>query len=213
MLILIAGEKGGSGKSSVATNVAVGLALSGRDVMLLDADPQRTSAAWIERRDDTGVTPRIHCTEKTGDLKQTMVDLANRYEDVVIDAGGRDSRELRSGFLVTQRVYIPMRPSQADLETSPHIDELVSMAQSMRVDGGPDARILLSMAPTHHLVTETEQAQEALKGLPHLVLAGPVIRERKVYRDALAEGHGVLEMHNAAASAECRALMEDICNG
>lgn len=213
MIILIAGEKGGSGKSTVATNVAAGLALTGRDVLLLDADPQRTSALWVERREDSGIPPRVHCAEKTGDLKQSVADLASRYEDVVIDAGGRDSRELRSGLLVTQRVYIPMRPSQADLETSPHVDELVGLAKSMRVDAGPDAYILLTMAPTHHLVTETEQARQILQDLPNLSLASPVICERKVYRDALAEGKGVLEMHNAAAIAECRALLEDLHHG
>jgi len=213
MIILIAGEKGGSGKSTIATNVAAGLALTGRDVLLLDADPQRTSALWVERREDSGIEPRVHCAEKTGDLKQSVADLANRYEDVVIDAGGRDSRELRSGLLVTQRVYIPMRPSQADLETSPHVDELVGMAKSMRVDAGPDAYILLAMAPTHHLVTETGQARQILKDLPNLFLASPVICERKVYRDALAEGKGVLEMHNNAAITECRALLEDLHHG
>jgi chromosome partitioning protein len=213
MIILIAGEKGGSGKSTVATNLATGLALAGRDVLLLDADPQRTSALWVERRDEAGISPRVHCAEKTGDLKQSVADLASRYEDVVIDAGGRDSRELRSGLLVAQRAYVPMRPSQADLETSPHVDELVGMAKSMRVDSGPAAFILLTMAPTHHLVTETQQAQAVLKNLPSLSLASPIIRERKIYRDALAEGRGVLEMNNAAAIAECRALLEDVTHG
>lgn len=213
MIILIAGEKGGSGKSTVATNLATGLALAGRDVLLLDADPQRTSALWVERRDEAGILPRVHCAEKTGDLKQSVADLASRYEDVVIDAGGRDSRELRSGLLVAQRAYVPMRPSQADLETSPHVDELVGMAKSMRVDSGPDAFILLTMAPTHHLVTETQEARAVLNDLPSLSLASPVIRERKIYRDALAEGRGVLEMKNAAAIAECRALLEDVTHG
>lgn len=213
MIILIAGEKGGSGKSTVATNLAAGLALIGRDVLLLDADPQRTSALWVQRREEASVAPVVHCAEKTGDLKKSVADLAGRYEDVVIDAGGRDSRELRSGLLVADRVYIPMRPSQADLETVPHVDELVGMAKSMRVDSGPSAFILLTMAPTHHLVTETEQAQEVLKELPSLSLATPIIRERKIYRDALAEGKGVLELNNAAAFAECRALLEDVTHG
>lgn len=213
MVILIAGEKGGSGKSTVATNVAVGLALRGRDVLLLDADQQRTAARWVARRNEASISPRIHCAEKTGDVKQSVADLANRYQDVVIDAGGRDSRELRSGLLVAERVYIPLRPSQADLETIPHIDELVGLARSMRVDDGPAAYILLAMAPTHHLVTETEQAQQLLQDLPYLALAKPVIRDRKVYRDALAEGRSVLEMDNPSAIAECRALMEELTHG
>lgn len=213
MIILIAGEKGGSGKSTVATNVAAGLALGGRDVLLLDADQQRTSASWVQRRDEGDITPRVHCAEKTGDLKQAVADLAGRYEDIVIDAGGRDSRELRSGLLVTQRIYVPVRPSQADIETLPHVDELIGLARSMRLDEGPEAYILLTMAPTHHLVTETDQARRVLADLPNLALAAPVIRERKVYRDALTEGRGVLEMHNAAAIAECRELMEDLDHG
>jgi len=213
MIILIAGEKGGSGKSTLATNLAVGMALEGRDVLLLDADPQRTAAQWSHRRDESGIEPPVPCAEKTGDVKKTVADLANRYEDIVIDAGGRDSAELRSALLVAGLAYIPLRPSQADLETVPHIDQLVGLAQSMRMDEGPEARVILSMCPTHPLVTETAEAREALAELPHLTLSEVAIRERKAYRDVLAQGRGVLESGNAAAKFDIRELMKEIGDG
>jgi chromosome partitioning protein len=66
------------------------------------------------------------------------------------------------------------------------------------------------MAPTNPVIHEAAEARELLSELPDLVPSGVVIRERKVYRDAIAEGRGVVEMDNAKATAEIEALAQEI---
>lgn len=213
MRILIGGEKGGCGKSTLATNLVVALRLAGRDALLLDADGQRTSAKWAERRAVSEIVPAVPCTEKRDDLKAVVRELGSRYQDLIVDAGGRDSRELRSALLVVDLALFPLRPSQADLETVPHLSELLQLARSLRENGAPLAGLVLSMAPTHYLVSEARDAANMLETLPDFVLAEAVIRERKVYRDALLSGRSVLEMDNETAHFEMCRLIKEISNG
>ena len=92
MILLIAAEKGGVGKSTLATNLAVHLAHKGVDVVLLDTDGQATAARFAERRDGAAITPAVPCVQRTGEVASTLRELARRYQVVVVDAGGRDSR-------------------------------------------------------------------------------------------------------------------------
>ena len=61
MILLLGGEKGGTGKSTLATNLAAWLAVQGRDVILVDTDVQRTAANWVDRRNQIG---RASCRER-----------------------------------------------------------------------------------------------------------------------------------------------------
>ncbi|MBK8536321.1 MAG: AAA family ATPase [Candidatus Competibacteraceae bacterium] len=87
-IILIGGEKGGTGKTTLAVNLAALRALQGRDVLLIDTDIQASASYWAQTRDEAGIQPRVACIQKFGKGLQTEVrDLAKRYQDIVIDAG------------------------------------------------------------------------------------------------------------------------------
>jgi len=211
MIVLLGGEKGGTGKSTLATNLAAWLARRGRDVLLVDTDRQRTAANWVDRRNLLADAPVIHCAERHGNVFHALRDLATRYEEVIVDAGGRDSEELRTGLVATHTVYVPVKASQPDLETSLHMNELVQLARGMN----PllTARIIICMAPTHPSIRETADAQDVLTELPALIPSAVTVCERKVYRDAIAEGRGVCDLDNAKATAEMQALINEIYGG
>lgn len=211
MLLLIGSEKGGTGKTTIACNLAVALAAAGRDVVLVDADPQASATRWAERRaGQQDGRPVVHSVQRTGNVYQTALDLAARYEEVVIDAGGRDSRELRSAMLAATKVYTPARPSQMDLEAALHIDELAQTASATRTDGGAQTIAILTQCPTHHLNAEAEAAKAYLSQFTKMQLSNSTIAERKVYRDAMTAGLGVIEMSNPAAMTEIQSLMKEI---
>ncbi len=208
MILLLGGEKGGTGKSTLATNLAAWLAVNGRDVILVDTDVQRTAANWVDRRNLLNGVPAVQCAERRGNVFHALRDLAKRYEEVIVDAGGRDSEELRTALVAAHKLYVPLRASQPDLETSLHMNELVTLARGMN----PilEARVLISMAPTHPAVKETADAQELLRELSALAPSAITISERKAYRDAMTEGRGVCELNNDKASAEIAALAGEI---
>lgn len=211
MKVLIGGEKGGSSKSTNATNLAVYLAHQGVDVVLLDADPQGTSARFVERRNEYNpALPVVHCVQRSGDVSATIKDLILRYQVVIIDAGGRDSKELRTAMVVADVFITPIRASQADLETLPHVNELIALARSL--NPSLEAYALLSLAPSNPMIKEVPEAQEMISQFDQLKLANSIIRDRKVYRDALAEGRGVVEMNNYLARAEIQLLGQEFFN-
>ena len=126
MIILFGGEKGGTGKTTLATNLAAMRARAGRDVLLIDTDPQGSASYWTQCRDEEKVEPRVACVQKFGKGLQAEVrDLANRYQDIIIDAGGRESVELRAGIVVADFAFIPIQPSQFDVWTLGRMDDLV----------------------------------------------------------------------------------------
>lgn len=207
MILLIGAEKGGVGKSAFATNLAVHLASENVDVILVDTDSQATCARFVERRTEAGIQPAIHCVQRTGDVSAALRDLGRRYQVVIADAGGRDSKELRTAAAVADLMLVPTRASQADLETLPKVNEIIGLARAL--NPGLQAYAVLSMAPTNPVIREVEDAQELLAEFGELKLASTVVRDRKVFRDAHLGGKGVVEMNNGQAKAEIQLLADE----
>jgi len=207
MILLCGGEKGGCGKSTLATNLAVHLATQGADVVLVDTDSQPTSARFIERRNAENAQPEVHCVQRTGDVSAALRDLSKRYQIVIVDAGGRDSKEFRTAAAVANLLLTPIKASQADLETLPKVNELVGLARGFNPE--LQAYAVLCMAPSNPAIKEVGEAQTLLTEFDQLKLADTVIRDRKVYRDALLSGLGVVEMDNAKAKVELQSLARE----
>lgn len=208
MIILIGSEKGGTGKTTIATNLAVWLAAGSRDVLLLDADRQGTAQKWSDRRPTT--LPMVHCVQRFGRLTTAIRDLASRYDDVVIDCGGHDSDELRSAMLVADAMFIPTQASTFDLETLAHVLGLVDAAQI----NNPElkAHVFLSRAPTNQKREEGAALQALREALPEesVTLMARVIHDRRAFRDAANAGQGVLEWSDPKSKLEFVDFAEEI---
>jgi len=127
MIITLGAEKGGVGKTTLAVNLAAQRTLEGHDVLLVDTDLQISASFWSQRRDEAGLQPRVACIQKFGKgLQAELRDLATRYEDILVDVGGRESVELNASLVVADRVYIPIQASQFDMWTLDRMDELVA---------------------------------------------------------------------------------------
>jgi chromosome partitioning protein len=217
MIILIGGKKGGSGKSTITMNIASELAKQKKDVMIVDTDRQSSTAEWAtERIRNQSTLPEIFCVQKYNEIHTTLLDLNKRYEYVLVDTAGRDAPELRSAMIVANKLLIPVRPSQLDLNTIPDMQKIIQ--ESKLVNPNLLTLAVLSMAPTNPIVNEAKEAQEFLAEFPSITLLKTIVRDRKIYRDAVSEGLGVVEIDKTSESArkakkEIQDLVKEIFNG
>lgn len=208
MIILIGSQKGGCGKSTTAVNISAALAVNGADVVLVDSDRQSTAAHWANDRAEKTDLPKVHIIQKYDNIRDTLLDLNNRYQYVIVDAAGRDSRELRTGMTAAHCLIIPFRPSQPDLDTLPIMQQLIIQAKDLN----PDLKVygLITMSPTNPIIQESKQASDYLTDFSEIVLLKSFISDRKIYRDCMSEGLGVIEMNNVKAKLEIKALLQEV---
>lgn len=192
MVVLIGGEKGGTGKTTMATNLAALRARNGRDVLLVDTDKQGSASDWAAVREDVDGASHIPCVQVFGEQVASQVgDLASRYDDVVVDAGGRDSVELRSAMVVADQLFVPVQASQFDVWTLERMEELLGQVGAINPD--LNAEIFINRASPHPQVNEAEEAEEIFEELQHLSFSGIVIHNRIAFRRAVSEGVAVTE--------------------
>ncbi|HIF9078194.1 TPA: AAA family ATPase [Photobacterium damselae] len=211
-VILLAHQKGGVGKSNTATNLAVAIAKekfkgSSDQILLVDADPQATLYRWAQRREECDGIQSFPCIRLDGNITSQIKRESEKYEYVIIDAAGRDSREMRSAMLSADLMLMPTKASLADLELLEHMSETVEVAR----DYNPDLAVcvFINMAPTN---TQTEKvlAKQLLREFPEFKLLNTVLSERKSHRDAFSEALGVHEWKDSKSKAEVSCLLKEV---
>jgi chromosome partitioning protein len=193
MIVAVLGEKGGTGKTTLATNLAGMRVAEGRDVLLLDADRQGSASYWAEKR--SGKHPqlrRVESVQKFGEgLIRTVRDLARRYHDIIIDAGAGDTREAESALRVAERAIIPVQPAGLDIWTLGLVDDRVGEAST--VNPTLVAYVVLNRASPNPKDNDVDEAREAIAGCAHVHLVETAICDRVAVKRAAPAGLTVAE--------------------
>lgn len=211
MIILVAGEKGGTGKTTMSINLVVERAKSGRDVALLNADKQGSAAQWAAIRAQERYTPFIPCMSIYGQtLTEQVRELAKKYDDILIDAGGWDSIEMRAAMLVADALVTPAKPSQFDVFTLAKMDKLVAEARAFNTT--LKAAILTNLAPSNPNMTDVQEMADYVNELPNYALLETIVRDRKAYRLCARDGLAATEYPKGdeKAADEMRRLAAEV---
>lgn len=198
-VFVVCSEKGGAGKSSLAQSLSVFLMRKGQQVLLVDADPQRTSAEWAAERRE-GSLPPISCIEMTGNIRQPLEDIRQRYTTVIVDCGGADSKAMRSALAVADVAIIPFRAKRRDLRVAPAMAEIVETAKTFNEK--LLVRSVITQAPTHpNQLYRIDNAKALLRELGMLPLVH-FTRNLNAWDDAEESGCSVLEYTEDKKAAE-----------
>lgn len=206
MIIVLAQTKGGVGKSTLALNLAIARARAGADVLLVDADEQATATDFTALRTERLGSPGYTAISLTGAAVRTQIlRLSPKYQDIIIDAGGRDTAGLRAALTVCDTALVPFQPRSFDLWTLDKILSLLTEAREYR-ERPLRALSLLNFADPQG--ADNAAAAETLKGNGGLTFLTAAIGRRKAFPNAAAAGLGVLELkpEDPKASAEIEAL-------
>lgn len=209
-VLLVGGEKGGTGKTTVATNLAATLAAQGRDVVLIDTDQQGSASYWCAARDQVEEAPRVASIRLHGQgIGRQIRDTAARYEEVIVDAGGRDSVELRAAMTVADRLLIPIQASQFDTWTLESMARLVEQAQA--INERLSAFVCINRSSPNPRVSEAEEARDLLQEYEAFTLLKAALHDRIAYRRAARAGLGVAELgDDSKAIEEVDALYQEV---
>jgi chromosome partitioning protein len=172
--ILVANAKGGCGKTTIATGLAARFAIDGKRTVLVDADPQRSSTRWCEKR--AGLEAAVLPIDGTG-RKAWSRAIPSDAQRVVIDApAGAMGPDLAAFLDAADAVLVPVLPSAIDLEASvPFLD---SLAAHPRVRKGalPVGLVGNRLRPW---TAASQQAVEQLEAWPYPVVAR--LRDTQAY--------------------------------
>ena len=210
MIISIVNEKGGSGKTTLAVNLAIKLFYEGDKVLLIDSDPQKSGEVFIQIRKSEKI-PDAFTYKDERDLIPCIKKEINNYDSIIIDTGGRDSKEMRNALSIADIVLIPVYPSQYDLSV---LNNMLALYNEAKNDDGR-CFILISRAFTNaSLKNKILEFQDFIqsKTNKNIKLLDTILYDREATRMATTQGLGITECNNNKAKDEFNNLFTELLN-
>jgi chromosome partitioning protein len=191
MILAVGNVKGGVGKTTLAINIAIARVLQGNEVLLADADDQGSAAEFTQIR--TELTARTDYTAvrlRGNEVRSELRKLQTKFDDIIIDVGGRDTEGLRAALIVSNKILIPVLPSSIDIWAFDRIATLINEARELN----PALVALAVLNAADASGKDNSAAREAMRDSPGIITLDIVIGRRKAFRNAAAQGASVLDM-------------------
>jgi chromosome partitioning protein len=202
VVITVAQQKGGTGKTTLAANLGAALARQKR-VALLDIDPQRSLARWHAlRAGRTTAGPPLTFSDVSGWRLAAELDRLRREHDLIlVDSPPQIDTEARMAIRGADLVLVPVQPSTPDVWAA---EGTLKLAAAER----RKAAIVLNRVPPTSRLKDAIAADLSARGQPLLQSA---IGNRTGFASAFAEGLGVTEAApRSTAARELRALLDEL---
>jgi len=192
MIVVVGGIKGGSGKTTVATHLAILCATAGWDVLLIDADDQETATDFTILRQARRAGGAGYTSLKlTGPaVRADTQRLAATYDHIIIDTGGRDTTSQRAALSVADVVLVPFLPRSFDIWT---LEKAASLIDEMRV-ANPSLRAYAFLNRADPRGRDNLEAAEVLQDTQALRFLDTPLGARKAFSNAAAHGLAVTEL-------------------
>ena len=184
-------QKGGAGKSTLASNISVAAENAGERVFIIDLDPLQSLVKWSKLRGQSEIAvehiPASKLVKALEALEKKGVTL------VVIDAPGEDSENLAAAIRAADLCVIPARPNVFDLWAS-------EVTRAKVKEAGKEYIFLLNQVPPAQQSARVEQGAKALQAMGGLL--APMVSARVDYQEAARHGLGVAELHPSSVAAQ-----------
>lgn len=203
IIISVLNPKGGSGKTTLSTNLARAFHEKGERVLVVDTDPQGSARDWHAAQDQNPVD--VIALDRPENLK-TLDTVAKSYDVVLIDGVAKHTDSLAAAIKPADLVLIPMKPSPYDLWSVSDLISLIKTRQEI-TEGKPLAAFVITQAVSGSTLRKDIVTALGDYGLPTLETP---ITQRQIYPQTAAEGFTVFDSTNGDARNEVSALAGEI---
>ncbi len=202
-IICVAQQKGGAGKTTLVSNLAVAYLAEGKSVAILDTDPQGSLGKWMDIREETlGENDDLLFSTATAyGVVRAIRGVKKQADVILIDTPPKADSDVRQVLREADLILIPVTASQADVWATHDVLDL-----SERVG-----------TPTHIVMNRTRAgtrvADDVAKSVATLEtkLLDAKLANRVIYAEAMGKGLGVIEAKRTGAAAdEVRALADEV---
>ena len=203
-VVAIVNQKGGTGKTTLATNLASVLAERGT-VLLLDSDPQASSQNWAASDWASPEGLAVKGMGK-GNLLEQVRSMARDYDWIIIDGPPGITRTSADAVRAADLVLIPVKPSPLDVWAASDIVAAVR-ARQKSTNGMPKAAFVITMAQPRTRLGRQIDAALAEMGIPVLRAR---TTQRVAYPNAINEGNSVVDGRDQTARNEILAIRGEL---
>ena len=195
--------KGGSGKTTVATHLALAAHLRGLDVLLVDIDPQASSHEVLSARQSPGPA----CVTSTGVqmMAAQLAAVGARKDLLIIDTPAGAVEDVSEAIVLADAAVMVVRPTLLDIAA---LARTLAIVRRLR----KPSTVVVNQAPVAREGIEAPVVKRALRALEYMRLpvAPVIVRSRAVYQTAVETGRSAEEMPDQAAAREIAALWDYI---
>lgn len=202
-VISVLSQKGGSGKTTISTNLAVAMSRMGHKVLLVDSDVQGSARDWVSANESPEV--ELIVLDRPG-LLNNLKSISSSYDFILIDGSAKVDMITTDAVVVSDLVLMTVQPSPYDIWASAELIDLVQKRKAL-TDGKLLSAFVISRAiPNTNLSKEVGQA---LEGYDLPIINGTT--QKTAYAVAASEGKSVFTLDaKSKASLEVQALAESV---
>lgn len=208
MILIIGGIKGGSGKTTIATNLCQMRSAAGKKVLLVDADEQQSAFDWFSQREENKTSSidfvTICLTGKA--VYSNLMKMKNDYDDIIIDTGGRDTTSQRAALSCADKFLMPFKPSSIDIWTIGSVKRMLSECTNHNLK----SYAFINQADFKG--KDNMDALQVLQDCEDIQCLETLLGNRKSFRNAAADGLSIFELNprDDKACKEMQSLYDEI---
>lgn len=191
MITVLGGIKGGSGKTTLSTNICVIQAFLGKKVLLVDADEQQSASDWSEHRESLDIeTPWTTISLFGSSVRSQILKMKDHYDEIIIDVGGRDTTSQRAALTIADILIAPFQPRSLDVWTIGKLSSLIDEVSAIN----PNLTTYAVINRADSQGQDNNEAIEIINETGNIICLREIVCQRKAFANASAEGKGVIEM-------------------
>ena len=205
MIISVLNIKGGVGKTTVATNLAVGISKTGKSVLLIDTDTQGSAVSWRGEREDDKAPITVISLSSAAALRKQIIGFRDSFDCVIIDGSPHVDALAAVSIAASDLVILPVGPSPLDIWATAKMVTQIEDAQV--INPGIKARFIINKFNKVTLLSKETRAVLEEFTVPVL---NTTLGNRVAYADTMTQGMSALEWTDRKAKEEVREFVNEV---